>query len=66
MMPELTIQSFLRDGGKMKKVKASDKTMKDINRFIDKLITSKVDTELGKSVIKSIKETANKENKNER
>ena len=65
MMSELTIQAFLNDGGKLKKEKADDKTMKDVERFVAKLATSKVDNKLGKSIIKSIKDSFNKEKKNE-
>ena len=40
--------------------------MKDVERFVGKLATSSVDKKLGKSIIKSIKESFNKEKKNER
>ena len=66
MMSELTIRAFLNDGGKLKKEKADDKTMKDVERFVGKLATSSVDKKLGKSIIKSIKKSFNKEKKNER
>ena len=66
MMSELTIRAFLNDGGKLKKEKADYKTMKDVERFVGKLATSSVDKKLGKSIIKSIKESFNKEKKNER
>ena len=61
MMSELTIRAFLNDGGKLKKEKVDDKTMKDVERFVAKFATSKVDNKLGKSIIKSIKDSFNKE-----
>ena len=38
MMSELTIKAFLNDGGKLKKVKADDQTMKDIEKYLSKLM----------------------------
>ena len=38
MMSELTIKAFLNDGGKLKKVKADDQTMKSIEKYVSKLI----------------------------
>ena len=38
MMSELTIRAFLNDGGKLKKVKADDQTMKSIKKYVSKLI----------------------------
>ena len=38
MMSELTIRAFLNDGGKLKKVKADDQTMKDIEKYLSKLM----------------------------
>ena len=38
MMSELTIRAFLNDGGKLKKVKADDQTIKDIEKYVSKLI----------------------------
>jgi len=38
MMSELTIKAFLNDGGKLKKVKADDQTIKDIEKYVSKLI----------------------------
>ena len=38
MMSELTIRAFLNDGGKLKKVKADDQTMKSIEKYVSKLI----------------------------
>ena len=38
MMSELTIRAFLSDGGKLKKVKADDQTMKDIEKYLSKLM----------------------------
>ena len=38
MMSELTIRAFLNDGGKLKKVKADDQTMKSIEKYVYKLI----------------------------
>ena len=66
VMSELTIRAFLNYGGKLKKEKADDKTMSDVERCLGKLATSSVDKKLGKSIIKSIKDSFNKEKKNER
>ena len=38
MMSELTIRAFLNDGGKLKKVKADDQTIKDIEKYVSKLM----------------------------
>jgi len=38
MMSELTIKAFLNDGGKLKKVKADDQTIKHIEKYVSKLI----------------------------
>ena len=38
MMSELTIKAFLNDGGKLKKVKADDQTIKDIEKYVSKLM----------------------------
>ena len=84
MMSELTIRAFLNDGGKLKKVKADDQTMKDIEKYVSKLMQAeneidvmnadvnfqlfldKKKKELKDSIIKSIKDSFNKEKKNER
>ena len=80
MMSELTIRAFLNDGGKLKKVKADDQTIKDIEKYVSKLIQAEneidvmnVDIDLQllldkkkDSIVTSIKNTEKKENKNER
>tara|TARA_R100000654_G_scaffold7973_1_gene19072 strand:- start:597 stop:809 length:213 start_codon:yes stop_codon:yes gene_type:complete len=70
MMSELTIRAFLNDGGKLKKEKADDQTMKDIEKYFSKLVKSETSTqedkELRDSIVTSIKKSINKEKKNER
>tara|TARA_R100001440_G_C2497598_1_gene116102 strand:+ start:215 stop:424 length:210 start_codon:yes stop_codon:yes gene_type:complete len=69
-MSELTIRAFLNDGGKLKKEKADDQTMKDIEKYFSKLVKSETSTqedkELRDSIVTSIKKSINKEKKNER
>lgn len=38
MMSELTIRAFLNDGGKLKKVKTDDQNLKDIEKYVSKLM----------------------------
>ena len=46
MMSELTIRAFLNDGGKLKKVKADDQTMKSIEKYVSKLIQAEIEIDV--------------------